>query len=75
MMSFSLILGIFLIDKIRSKKWINVPTYGIVPGPRGGHSAILHGTTMWVFGGWSLNTYLNELYSLNLETVFNNLNI
>ena len=55
---------------LRSHKWIEVPTLGQKPSPRGGHAAILYGTTLWVFGGNSEQGYLNDVFSLNLETVF-----
>jgi hypothetical protein len=55
---------------LRSHKWIEIPTLGQKPGPRGGHAAILYGTTLWVFAGNSEEGYLNDVFSLNLETVF-----
>lgn len=55
---------------LRSHKWIEIPTLGQKPGPRGGHSAILYGTTLWVFAGNTNEGYLNDVFSLNLETVF-----
>jgi hypothetical protein len=49
--------------------WISIKTTGSIPTPRQGHSAVLYGSSMWVYGGSSSDGYLNDLYSLNLETV------
>lgn len=57
----------------RSKSWTKVNTTGEIPSSRQSHSAVLHGSTMWVFGGSSNDGYLNDLYSLNLETVIKNI--
>ena len=54
---------------LRSHKWIEIPTLGQKPGPRGGHAAVLYGTTLWVFAGNSEQGYLNDVFSLNLESV------
>jgi hypothetical protein len=54
---------------ILSNVWIPVQTTGSIPTARQGHSAALYGSTMWVYGGSSNDGYLNDLYSLNLETV------
>ena len=59
---------LFFLD-LRSHKWIEIPTLGQQPSPRGGHAAILYGTTLWVFGGNSVQGYMNDLFSFNLETV------
>jgi N-acetylneuraminic acid mutarotase len=58
---------LFFLD-LRSQQWIAVPTSGKVPSARQGHSAVLYGSTMWVYGGSSSEGYLSDLYSLNLET-------
>jgi len=42
---------------------------GDVPSARQGHSAVLHGTVMWVYGGSSSGGYSDELFSFNLENV------
>jgi len=53
--------------------WSKSPSTGDIPSKRQGHSATLYGSTLWVFGGSNSMGYLNDLYSLNLETViFNN---
>lgn len=46
---------------------------GEIPSKRQGHSAVLHGTTMWVYGGSTDEGYTNDLYSLNLENVNSNI--
>jgi len=61
---------VYFFDIIK-KTWMKVNCFGNVPSPRSDHSATLYGTTMWIFGGASNNGYLNDLYSLNIETVFN----
>ena len=55
---------------LRSHKWIEVPTLGQKPRARGGHASVLYGTTLWVFAGNSEEGYLNDVFSLNLETVY-----
>ena len=60
---------LFFLD-LRNHNWIEVPTSGVAPSPRSGHSAVLYGDTMWVFGGGSNQGYFNDLHSLNLETVY-----
>jgi hypothetical protein len=59
---------VYFLD-FRSQSWITFNTSGKVPSPRQGHSAVLYGSTMWIYGGSSSEGYLNDLYSLNLETV------
>ena len=51
------------------KTWMKVNGLGNIPSPRADHSAVLHGTTMWIFGGASSLGYLNDLYSFNIENV------
>lgn len=55
---------------LSAQSWIEVKTKGKIPSGRQGHSSVLHGTTMWVYGGSNNEGYLNDLYSFNLETVF-----
>ena len=59
---------VFYFDLLK-KNWMKVNAVGKIPTPRADHSAILYGTTMWVFGGASKDGYLNDLYSFNIETV------
>jgi hypothetical protein len=51
------------------KTWIKANCVGNIPTPRADHSAVVYGTTMWVFGGASSSGYLNDLYSFNIENV------
>jgi hypothetical protein len=60
---------VFYLDML-SDSWIPIKTTGSVPTPRQGHSAVLYGSTMWIYGGSSSDGYLNDLYSLNLESVY-----
>lgn len=55
--------------EFQSQSWTSIETTGTIPSARQGHSAVLYGSTMWVYGGSSSEGYLNDLYSLNLETV------
>lgn len=51
------------------KSWMKASCVGNIPTPRADHSAVIYGTTMWVFGGASSSSYLNDLYSFNIENV------
>lgn len=44
-------------------------TSGTAPSPRAAHSVARVGDTAYVFGGRHLDTRLNDLYSLNLDTM------
>jgi len=39
------------------------------PQPRSAHSAVVYKKEMYIFGGWNGHQSLNDLYSLNLETL------
>jgi hypothetical protein len=54
---------------LSTNTWIPIPTTGSIPSARQGHSAVLYGATMWVYGGSSSDGYMSDLYSLSLETV------
>jgi hypothetical protein len=54
---------------LRSQKWIEIPTLGKKPTPRGNHAAILYGTTLYIYGGNSVEGFLNDIFSIDLETV------
>ena len=54
---------------LQEKTWTTVTPIGAVPTPRAGHSAVIRGTTMWIFGGGSDAGYLNDLYSFDIDTV------
>ncbi len=61
---------VFYFD-LTKNTWMRINSIGSIPKPRADHSAILYGTTMWIFGGASREGYLNDLYSLDIETVIN----
>ena len=42
---------------------------GIPPSAREGHTAIVVGSKMYLFGGSGSNSYYNDLYTFDLETV------
>lgn len=54
---------------IIGQTWLRINQNGKIPSPRCGHTARIYGSKMWIFGGYSREGYLNDLYSLNLETV------
>ncbi|KAL8275355.1 hypothetical protein Esti_000677 [Eimeria stiedai] len=41
---------------------------GTPPAPRQGHSAVIKGDTMFVFGGWSNDGNYNDLFAYDLQT-------
>jgi len=46
--------------------WSVVPfAAGSAPSPRGGHTAVVHGASMFVFGGCDGWNYFNDLYSFS----------
>lgn len=51
------------------KSWTKVSPLGVLPTPRASHSAVLLGSTMWIFGGASDEGYFNDLFAFDLETV------
>lgn len=57
---------------ILGQTWLEIMQKGKVPSARCGHVAKLYGSVMWIFGGYSREGHLNDLYSLNLETVMIN---
>ena len=51
-------------------KWVKVQTKGNQPANIDSHSAVVHESTMYVFGGFlsvDKGSYSNELYALDLE--------
>ncbi len=59
---------VYFLDLI-SNEWQHIQTSGSTPSPRQGHSAIMYGSNMWIYGGSSNDGFFNDFYSLNLETV------
>jgi len=49
-----------------SLQWIQEPITGDAPEPRGGHTATLVGTDIWVFGGASSEATYESVYKLDL---------
>jgi N-acetylneuraminic acid mutarotase len=51
-----------------SSEWAQVRTHGIPPSPRGGHTAVVHGSTLYAFGGKSGRSPFNDLHSFSFDT-------
>ena len=45
-----------------------VRVHGVPPSPRGGHTAVVHGSTLYAFGGKSGRSPFNDLHSFSFET-------
>eukprot|EP01063_Lacrimia_lanifica_P009177 TRINITY_DN16201_c0_g1_i1.p1 TRINITY_DN16201_c0_g1~~TRINITY_DN16201_c0_g1_i1.p1 ORF type:complete len:612 (+),score=162.31 TRINITY_DN16201_c0_g1_i1:114-1949(+) len=48
--------------------WEEKPTTGELPGGRLGHACALHGSAMYIFGGFN-GAALNDMYACDLETL------
>lgn len=59
---------LYIFDLLKNT-WMKINHFGDIPSPRAEHSAVVYGTTIWIFGGASRDGYLNDLYSFNIETV------
>jgi hypothetical protein len=54
---------------ISTRQWTELQCTGPIPSPRTGHTAVLLGDVMYVFGGRSQNgAYLGDLTALNLSS-------
>ena len=53
---------------ISTRKWTELQCTGSIPSPRGGHSAVLVDDFMYVFGGYTGKTCLDDLYALQLSS-------
>ena len=53
---------------ISTRKWTELQCTGSIPSPRAGHAAVLVGGVMYVFGGFTGKTYLNDLIALQLSS-------
>jgi N-acetylneuraminic acid mutarotase len=51
------------------REWSLPKTLGNAPSPRAGHTSILHGSSLYVFGGSSKKGPLNDLYRYDVENV------
>ena len=50
-----------------TKTWSCLITDGITPSPRDSHVSVIHGNSMYIFGG-SSGTAMNDLHELQLPT-------
>ena len=53
---------------IWTRKWTVLKCTGSIPSPRAGHAAVLVNDVMYVFGGVSGGTHLDDLYALQLSS-------
>ena len=53
---------------ISTRKWTELQCTGSIPPPRSCHAAILVDGVMYVFGGLKYNTYLDDLFGLQLSS-------
>ena len=53
---------------ISTRKWTALHCTGSIPSPRSRHAAVLVDDVMYVFGGYSGDTYLDDLYALQLSS-------
>ena len=54
-----------------TNQWYNIAPKGKIPSPRQGHSSVLYGNKMIIYGGSSNDGYKDDLFEFNLETVRN----
>ena len=53
---------------ISTRKWTELQCTGSIPSPRAGHAAVLVDDVMYVFGGYTGATYLDDLIALQLSS-------
>jgi N-acetylneuraminic acid mutarotase len=53
---------------ISTRKWTELQCTGSIPSPRSGHAAVLVDDVLYVFGGYTGETYLGDLYALQLSS-------
>ena len=53
---------------ILTRKWTELQCTGSIPSPRCSHAAVLVDNVMYVFGGVSGGTHLDELIALQLSS-------
>jgi len=51
-----------------TKVWMKLNCHGTAPPQRTSHAAVVYKNCMYVFAGFSGETYLNDFHELNLET-------
>jgi Galactose oxidase, central domain len=49
---------------ISTRKWTELQCTGSIPSPRSGHAAVLVDDVMYIFGGFTGKTYLDDLIAL-----------
>jgi len=53
---------------ISTRKWTELQCTGSIPCPRCDHAAVLVDDVMYVFGGYTGNTHLDDLIALQLSS-------
>lgn len=53
---------------VKSKEWSIPKLFGNPPKPRSGHSSILVGSSIYIFGGSSKEGLLSDLFVIDLES-------
>jgi hypothetical protein len=53
---------------ISARKWTELQCTGSIPSPRGRHATVLVDDIMYVFGGFTGETPLDDLYALQLSS-------
>ena len=53
---------------ISTRKWTELQCTGSIPSSRSNHAAVLVDDVMYVFGGFGSETYLDDLYALQLSS-------
>ena len=53
---------------ILTRKWTELQCTGSIPSARANHAAVLVDDVMYVFGGYTGKTYLDDLYALQLSS-------
>ena len=52
----------------QASEWAQVRVSGVPPSPRGGHTAVVYGSTLYAFGGKSGRSPFNDLHAFSFET-------
>jgi hypothetical protein len=53
---------------ISTRKWTELQCTGSIPSPRSSHAAVLVDDVMYIFGGYTGKTTLDDLYALQLSS-------
>ena len=65
--SFNDILNDLLIYDPKEKSWTEYKIAKAIPKPRNSHSAVIIDSSLLIFGGWSGESVLNDMYAINLN--------